>query len=41
MVQIKPEATPTIKDDTLLALVASIQSLTLTLQGKSSEIWFI
>jgi len=38
---VKQEATTTINDDTLLALIASIQSLTLTLHGKSTMLWFL
>jgi hypothetical protein len=33
---VNQEVAPAIKDDLLLALVTSIQSLTLTLQGKGS-----
>jgi hypothetical protein len=37
----KQEATTTINDDTLVALIASIQSLTLTLHGKSIVLWYL
>ena len=37
----KQEVTTAINDDTLLALIASIQSLTLTLHGKNMMLWFL
>ena len=37
----KSEAIPTINDDTLVALIASIQSLTVTLQGKVVQLIFL